>query len=169
MLVCPVGVLMRGRARFAPPSIAASKSTIGHSEPASGLMGLITALHSITNASALPILHLRALNPHIDALIQSSPSASRILPLGISRQRGGQPRDRVSHNGGSVAWGTSAFAFQGTNAHAILQSGSSSSDSLAVVASGVKPQWQQSRFWVTMAAHHLVQKVQTVRLQTSIP
>lgn len=160
---------MRGGKQLAPPSIAASKSAIGHSEPASGLIGLITALHSITEAAALPILHLRVLNPHIDVLLQSSPSASRKLPLSISRQQSGQPSSADSRDTGSVAWGTSAFAFQGTNAHAILQSGSSSRDSLAVVASEVKPLWQHGRFWVTVAAHHLVQKVQTVRLQTSLP
>ena len=156
---------MRGSKRFAPPSIAASKAAIGHSEPASGLIGLLTALHSVTDASALPILHLRALNPHIDALLQSLPSASRKQPLSISRQQGGQPSGVVSREPESVAWGTSAFAFQGTNAHAILKSGSSGSEGLAVVALEGKPrQWRNGRFWVTVAAHHLVQRVHTVRV-----
>ena len=102
----------RGRAQ--PLDLAASKSWVGHGEPAAGLAGLLFAQHAVEMHASRPIMHLCAVNPYVgDALRSSATQAVRL------------PRQRAvlaSAAAVAAAVGVSAFAFQGTNAHVVVQS-----------------------------------------------
>lgn len=96
-----------------PITLLAVKSMLGHSEPASGVTGAIYATHQLHQMLAAPLLHLRTLNPHITSGISTSSSS----PVAVSI-----PRECVPLSlGQEKAVGVSAFAFQGTNAHVVLQ------------------------------------------------
>ena len=87
----------------------ASKSWAGHGEPAAGMAGLLLATESLNASGAIQLLHLRKVNDYVAASV----GEAYILP----RQAGVQPHP----SGGSL--GVSAFAFQGTNAHAVIGKG----------------------------------------------
>ena len=63
--------------------------------------------------------------------------------------------------GTASVWGVSAFAFQGTNAHAQLALSSSSSSPLLASLPQAAP-WQKERHWVGPAPHALVDRVAAV-------
>eukprot|EP00889_Picochlorum_renovo_P006744 jgi/Picre1/33774/NNA_001253.t1 len=92
----------KGRSSF---TFFASKTSVGHSEPASGLVGLSFLYQAIENGFKEQILHLTSLNHYLDNVFQE----------GIS-----VPREEGAGLLGEQQWGVSAFAFQGTNAHAVL-------------------------------------------------
>jgi acyl transferase domain-containing protein len=106
-----------GAAAGLPLTLTASKSWLGHAEPAAGVVGLLHAAQAAASCQALPIAHLRALNPYASHSIEEHQrfAAAWSLP----RQAGGMPLLGASSQGHLV--GTSAFAFQGTNAHVLLE------------------------------------------------
>lgn len=55
--------------RHSPLVLSAVKTRVGHGEPAAGITALIAAMSQISgDLSTAPVLHLRALNPHITAV-----------------------------------------------------------------------------------------------------
>ena len=58
-----------------PLSLVASKSSAGHCEPAAGMVGLAAAAASLQHLKAVPVLHLRALNPHVESALESRRTA----------------------------------------------------------------------------------------------
>ena len=62
------------------------------------------------------ILHLRDLNPHIVSMLATGPQHGEPGALSAARSCGG-----FAAIASYPAQGVSAFAFQGTNAHAVLQ------------------------------------------------
>jgi acyl transferase domain-containing protein len=92
----------------APMLLTASKSLVGHSEPAAGMMGMAHAVMVVIQQAALPLLHLATVNRYVTPAMQGG---SWSLP----RQLGGL----ASHP--TIVSGISSFAFQGTNAHTIVQ------------------------------------------------
>ena len=121
----------------------ASKSWVGHGEPAAGLAGFLFAHHMVSAHAALPILHLRMLNPYVgDALKQSLGSVR--LPRQLA----------AAAEGVNAMVGVSAFAFQGTNAHVVVQKqivNQSRAGSMKV-----EPRWSRQRFYIVPPAHLLV-------------
>ena len=121
--------------------IATSKCWIGHTEAAAGSMGMAHALSGLRGWTSQPLIHLRTLSPHVWTAA-SVPGLSWSLP----RQTGGVG------NGTSCSIGVSSFAFQGTNAHAILQhhaeTASHRSDLL----------WKKERIWPAPPASMWTQK-----------
>jgi hypothetical protein len=91
--------------------LGASKSVIGHGEPASGISSLIHAFVTLRREFAPAILHLGKLNRHILTIQKSRPV--ELAKLASRRQS--------STVETSCLASISAFAFQGTNAHAVLQ------------------------------------------------
>jgi acyl transferase domain-containing protein len=87
-----------------PLQLLAAKSVLGHSEPASGLIGLLFAAHQLAAQSVVPVLHLRTLNPHITSAAESAGVAAG---GGLAIPRAGAPLV-----GGGCSLGVSAFAFQ---------------------------------------------------------
>lgn len=166
-------------------SVAAStaKSWIGHTEAAAGITGLAhaaaalahglsqglltarSALHYMqysirtTNevlcvyscvSSRAGILHLSAVNHHVKTILDISSNKSEGGPgWHMPRQTSSAA---VTSNAVS---GVSSFAFQGTNAHALLQQSQAGQEGTARALSV----WSRQRIWVAPPAHimlHLV-------------
>lgn len=103
-----------------PIAVMAAKSWHGHAEPAAGVLGLAHAHMALSHQATLPMLHLRSLNPHIATTLNSRTADLR--PIVAARQLGAMPQmqaqQQMQQQG--LFCGVSAFAFQGTNAHAIM-------------------------------------------------
>lgn len=103
-------VLLAGRAQALssnlPLTVASDKSGVGHTEPAAGMSGLVHAVAAAVNHAALPLLHLRGLNPYLISTLEAPGIAGTVS---IPRQQ----RSAVvgQHSAGSIT-GISSFAFQ---------------------------------------------------------
>ena len=128
----------------------ASKGFLGHTEPAAGVVSLIMAANSLAHTVQFPIMHLRTLNPHVEAILGASPGV-----VALPRASGGLPHGATQASDAHMCTGISSFAFQGTNAHAILQAAPRINTQ---TASQVKMQWQQQRRWVLPRAHCLIRQ-----------
>jgi len=95
--------------------LAATKSSVGHAEPASGIVALLLSATTIRDAVAVPVAHLRGLNHHVVGASTDASSARCVA----RRERGAATHDASSSS-------ASAFAFQGTNAHALARASSAS-------------------------------------------
>ena len=85
-------VQLRSRERLPPPAISSIKSFVGHAEACAGLSGLLNAALGLSCQVRAPLLHLRAMNPHVIALQEDA-------RLAVARLAAGQP----SLGGGSSA------------------------------------------------------------------
>ena len=88
--------------------LQANKPATGHGEPAAGLTGLLGMCLLLSHGVAVPVLHLRSVNPHVTDVLRTS-RASRIT-------RGLAPE--LSMPGIHTVM-TSAFAWHGTNANVV--------------------------------------------------
>ena len=132
--------------------LMASKSWIGHSEPGAGVVGLTHAHLALARAVKLPVLHLGPMNPYVTALMERQPGS-----WSVPRQPaelGTLPANEASPDMHAVI-GTSAFAFQGTNAHALLAAAPFASARVGPM--GASSAWQQQRYWVSPAVHSLLE------------
>jgi len=89
-------------------AIGSVKSNIGHTEAAAGIAGLIKTALCLKHGTLVPSLHFETPNPHIPF---------EQLPLKVQQSQAAWPT-----SGGKRTAAVSAFAFGGTNAHAVLQS-----------------------------------------------
>lgn len=92
-------------------SISTSKTAHGHSEPAAGCIGIRWILRQLEKKIMAPNIHLIEVSKHIESALLASKRpmypARECRPIGVHEQR--------------AFASLSSFAFQGTNAHAILQ------------------------------------------------
>jgi 3-oxoacyl-(acyl-carrier-protein) synthase/acyl carrier protein len=96
--------------------MCAAKAAFGHAEPAAGAVGLTAAALSLENHELPQQMHLRTVNAYVSQSISSFGSAP--APF-IARTRA--PKlSHTSYQAKPIA-SVSGFAFQGTNAHAIMQ------------------------------------------------
>ncbi|HTI80915.1 MAG TPA: type I polyketide synthase, partial [Acetobacteraceae bacterium] len=96
-----------GRARARPLPVGSAKSSFGHLEAASGMVGLFAAM-TVLQSRALPQLaHFAAPNPNID-----------FAALGLEPTCVGRP---LADDEAAIV-GINSFGFGGTNAHAIVTS-----------------------------------------------
>ena len=141
-------VLMQSRTAdmgdSAPLSVQAGKTYVGHTEPASGVVGLIHAVHGTCHRMASPVLHLRHVNPHLTRILGGSQSGQGSRLGHLCRERNGLTWNE-STSVSTHASGVSAFAFQGTNAHALVRH---TMVSVGVLSSWSGQHWQNQRFWV---------------------
>jgi acyl transferase domain-containing protein len=130
-----VGALAALRAednmRSACLTLMAGKSLAGHSEPAAGVMGVSHAQLAVGMHASLPVLHLHGVNSYITPALQKG-------RWSLPRQLGGLASSALA-----VSSGVSSFAFQGTNAHIIVQQ----PQQLVDVQSKSKTKWQRSVYW----------------------
>lgn len=96
-----------GQHRSAPLPVGSVKSNIGHLEPASGVAGILKALHALESRRLPQSLHIDELNGHIDFHGMGIEPARRAVDLAAE---------------GELLCGVSSFGFGGTNAHIILRS-----------------------------------------------
>ena len=116
---------------------------------------MLPHMQAMSSAAAQPILHLTALNPHVASTIprpgaffmprQHAPSSSAqaVAPA-------------------ATAWGVSAFAFQGTNAHALLALAGADSAAVLTLVNPRSTAWAKERFWIGPEPHALVARVARV-------
>ena len=135
--------------RGQPLALAASKSWVGHAEPAAGLAGLLFAHAAATHSVAPPLMHLRAVNPYVSSALEQQAAAQALLP----KQGGALPVASEQH---APTWGASAFAFQGTNAHALLATVPAQGSAPRAVPAAAAPAWQHRRFYVLPEVHLLI-------------
>ena len=60
---------LNGAQTSQPLGLLASKSSVGHGEPAAGMLGMAFATASLQHRAAAPLLHLRSLNPHVQSVL----------------------------------------------------------------------------------------------------
>ena len=144
----------QGSSKAASLILAASKSWVGHSEPAAGAVGMAHLCLAFTQQAALPIMHLRNLNPHLLPMLQPGRAGAR--GAHIPRQTGGLIGRALQ--AGAFHAGLSAFAFQGTNAHVIMAAphASDSTDSQDRFGCKTDMHFQRQRHWVAPAPHALL-------------
>lgn len=102
-------------------TLAASKTTNGHAEPAAGALGLLSAHRELLGMFCPAFAHLRSMNMHVAAAIdfaRLSKDPKCVLLFSVSTQITASATPLGKQMRGAT--GVSAFAFQGTNAHAIL-------------------------------------------------
>jgi acyl transferase domain-containing protein/NADPH:quinone reductase-like Zn-dependent oxidoreductase/acyl carrier protein len=95
-----------GKNRGAPVPIGSIKSNIGHTEPASGLFGLLKAMISLENNFLPATLHIEQTNEDIDfegLNVRVNTSAIELMPAKTPRFAG-----------------INSFGFGGTNAHVVI-------------------------------------------------
>lgn len=88
-----------------PLVLTASKSWMGHSEPAAGFVGMMHAQLGCAQRASLAQLHLRNLNPSVAEAIRRGRGRGSLLP----RQLGGTTS---ASRDVALRSGVSAFAFQ---------------------------------------------------------
>jgi hypothetical protein len=114
-------------------------------------MGLAHARLALHHHIQLPILHLGAINPHVASALERGPAWGRFQML---RQQACMPGTSGNSNVG-LRCGISAFAFQGTNAHAIIDQ-SEPCGVISQPANKLHLQWQKSSHWIAPPAHALL-------------
>jgi acyl transferase domain-containing protein/acyl carrier protein/pimeloyl-ACP methyl ester carboxylesterase len=119
------------------PALSAGKSSVGHAEPAAGMLGITNALEQLSATRIAPVLHWRNINSNIRA------SGSFGLPKT-------QPAPLPASTGIGVV---SGMAFQGTNACIILStkrnmSGNEQLPNTATKRASLQPEriWPEPRF-----------------------
>lgn len=151
----------KGISRQQPLTLTAAKAMMGHSEPAAGLVGLLTIAAELTHCTAPSLLHLTSLNPYVSSVLNAAGSSSRSTGSGaggglvsMSRQTRGTPM--VS--GMQMHGGVSSFAFQGTNAHAVVSTTSRDANHGSPLLAGVALHlpMQKQRHWVLPKPHSLL-------------
>jgi len=121
------------------PTLALSsiKSSFGHSESTAGAWGLIHAVSQLHRREGGQMQHLRALNPYVAQVVdrRGEPTSAAAARRQDRASALSMPRHTGNGGGAFTVCGVSSFAFQGTNAHALV-SASSASAPRSVVAIG---------------------------------
>ena len=134
--------------RAAPLVLMSSKSWLGHAEPAAGVVGLTHAQAALTQSAQLPVVHLASINPYVTAVMGKHHAG-----WAIPRQPASLTPAAASLEGLPPAVvGVSAFAFQGTNAHVLIQA-VTSTDNGRTAPLGGSTTWHKQRHWVAPPAH----------------
>merc|ERR1711885_54433 len=136
------GVVLAGRGRSSPLALGAVKATSGHAEAAAGTAGVLQAAGCLVQRATALLPHVRELNPLVgNALASAGASLGGRAPAQVPVQEG--PQVSTEPAGGACAVGVSSFAYQGSNAHALVAGSESRGQSGA---------WQRRRCWFTAAS-----------------
>lgn len=135
------------RSRVVPLRMTAAKSRMGHAEPAAGTVGIMAAMGMLRQGRVNALTSLRTINPHVISIFSTARQAgdgAALLPRHDAHAASGGP-DAVT--------GVSSFAFQGTNAHAVLSVGPEGG---AEIGPSKDSPIQRHRFWYASPAHQLL-------------
>ncbi len=88
-----------------PLSLTTSKTSLGHSEPAAGVVGMLHALHAARQRATQPLLHLRSMGPFVAGALATGGGTYH-----APRHPGARAQSRGAAEG--LLCGVSAFAFQ---------------------------------------------------------
>merc|ERR1712091_248005 len=140
------GVVLAGRGRSSPLALGAVKATSGHAEAAAGTAGVLQAAGCLVQRATALLPHVRELNPLVgNALASAGASLGGRAPAQVPVQEG--PQVSTEPAGGACAVGVSSFAYQGSNAHALVAVSVAGS-----VSRGQSGAWQRRRCWFTAAS-----------------
>ncbi len=155
-----IAAVFAGSGRQRPLTLMASKSWVGHAEPAAGVQGLAQAALAVTHGSDLELMHLRSLNSYVSNALDGAATAAGPM-WRMMRQRAPRPALASSGQQGSpatatakapaeaIVCGVSGFAFQGTNAHVLMASAATSAGPDPQLADGDNSIiWRKARHWV---------------------
>jgi len=145
-------VLVEGQSRTPPLAVMASKSWLGHSESGAGMVGVAHAMLSLHHSAALGISHLRQVNPYVSSALggRGKRKPGALVEWYIPRGTAAMPM--------SSRCGVSSFAFQGTNAHAVMEG----LDGTILNANKVSVQeypWHRKRYYILPLLDRLVNSV----------
>jgi acyl transferase domain-containing protein len=112
----------------------------------------------LSQDSSSAVMHLRRFNPMLASMLQTH-AAGGSLPPYVARQDGPGLLNSAAGSEWQATSGISAFAFQGTNAHAILVKGSG----LPGSRQSQDSQWQRRRFWFAAPPHPLASRLAASR------
>jgi len=138
-------MLLGYKAILRPIKLSAAKIAHGHAEAGAGMVGSMQALTSLAHAHGSMLTNLRTVNPYVAETI------------GVARMTAA-PREQYGqgsmqgHSAG--ASGISSFAFQGTNAHALLGGGGGAQAPLVEI----EFTWDKQSLWLAPRAHPLTSK-----------
>lgn len=106
------------------------------------------------------VLHLHSLNAYVEGILDSSGG-------GFAASRQSAPG--LLPTSGSMHIGCSAFAFQGTNAHAVLRSEPAEAAQLDAPGAAALPAaaWQRLRFWYQPSPYQLLFRVATAAMSSA--
>ncbi|UPR02038.1 polyketide synthase [Chloropicon primus] len=110
-------VLLGGTKSQTPLALSAVKSCVGHSEAAAGLSGILQLFGPLVMGTQSPLLHLRDVNPLVVNVLEAQAQKGG-KSVQLPRYSSAECSD--SESGVQSVYGASGFAFQGTNAHALL-------------------------------------------------
>ena len=99
------------------PMLSGIKTFTGHTEPAAGVVGLMNGICQSSSQAVLFMLHLQRLNPHLETISYAPNHAKLFFCFAYPRLHSPAVPLPLRH---SLVIGVSAFAFQGTNAHAAI-------------------------------------------------
>jgi acyl transferase domain-containing protein len=130
--------------------LTAGKSLYGHGETAAGVMGVCRVVLRLSRHLRTPILHLASINAYVGGVMEDMQRNLGAAALTAARQGGpGLPAES-----GATIMGVSAFAFQGTNAHAVLRA--TSAGSPVQLRTAVPGAMKRTRYWFAPAPHQLL-------------
>jgi acyl carrier protein len=137
-----------------PLALFTSKSSMGHAEPAAGVVGILHSMTALRHMAVPPLLHLRSPNPFVAGALDGAG--------GFHLPRVMAPRGSLTSDAQLVS-GVSSFAFQGTNAHLVLMT--APTDPLAAghsSSASARVPWQPGRHWFMAPVNPLVTRVHQV-------
>lgn len=97
----------RVSASTSPTALITSKSSMGHAEPAAGIVGVLHSLNAVQQGALPSLMHLRTLNPFVASALGSGRGDG---PFFLPRQLA--PRAMCGGQGQALVSGVSSFAFQ---------------------------------------------------------
>lgn len=119
------------------------------------MVGGVHAAAQLAQAGTSAILHLRSFNPLLASIVQAQ-AAGWAVPYAARQDGPGLVGGTASGSTAQqAASGVSAFAFQGTNAHAVLLR----AGCLPASMQAVSHTWQRRRFWFAPPPHALASRV----------
>lgn len=132
----------------APVTLCALKQYYGHTEGAAGVAGFLAAVQAAKQLSASPCLHLRSLNPYVQAAM-SHGRLGGACPVQIPRQpQSAQLQGTLS--------GTSSFGMSGVNAHALVTSAAWQGGQHQGIVQGGYLLINRQRLWPAPTPHNLL-------------
>ena len=161
-------------------TLEGAKPRVGHCEPGAGVAGVLFSLSSLTQRHASSLVHLRHLNPHVEAATTRAQIGVHARAPVLPRQLAGRPIVEMGTSDGTITSygstrrsGVSGFAFQGTNAHAILshdaEARSNAMYGYVDTASTCLRTWERRRYWCAPARHCLIERVSSLWRGASDP
>ena len=143
-----------GRDDGAPLTLEAVKSFVGHTECASGVVGLAQPAERLNLACSSRVLHLVRVNPHVAGVLDTARmSVGGARPLArVCRQDAAAASRRIER---FATCGVGSFAFQGTNGQAILAAQPEAAGGPRAVpgARAAYHLFDRQRFWVLPPPH----------------